>query len=68
MVDPLSCFSFQAVIHYWRNKDCGMYYVVHVKEPLLLIGMSSPSSGGSGGFLWLSHWPFTICAMPYNRK
>ena len=34
------------------NKDRGMYYpvcgVVHIKEPLLLMGKSSPCSGGSG--------------------
>ena len=36
---------------------CGM---MHIKEPLLLIGKSSPC--GSSGFpLSLSEWPFTIC-------
>ena len=43
---------------------CGM---VHIKEPLLLIGKSSPC-GGSGFPLSLSEWSFTICPMPYNRK
>ena len=43
---------------------CGM---VHIKEPLLLIGKSSPSDG-SGFPLSLSEWSFTICPMPYNRK
>ena len=42
MVDPLSYFLFQPVLHDWCNKDCGMCYPVcgmmHVKEPLLLIG------------------------------
>ena len=43
MVDPLilSCFSF----HDWCNKGRGMCYPVcemmHVKEPLLLIGKSN---------------------------
>ena len=38
---------------------------VHIKEPLLLIGMSSPC--GSSGFLFsLSEW--SICLMPYNHK
>ena len=46
----------------------GMFYpvcgMVHIKEPLLLIGKSSPC-----GFpLSLSEWSFTICPMPYNRK
>ena len=27
-VDPLSYFSFQPVLHNWRNKGCGMYYPV----------------------------------------
>ena len=43
---------------------CGM---VHIKEPLLLIGKGSPC-GGSGLPLSLSEWSFTICPMPYNRK
>ena len=40
---------------------------VHIKEPLLLIGKSSPC-GGSGFPLSLSKWSFTICLMPYNRN
>ena len=43
---------------------CGM---MHIKEPLLLIGNSS-LCGGSGFPLSLSEWPFTICMTPYNRK
>ena len=43
---------------------CGM---VHIKEPLLLIGKSSPC-GGSGLPLSLSEWSFTICPTPCNRK
>ena len=50
-VDPLSYYSFQPVLHDWCNKGCGMYYPVcvmmHIKEPLLLIGKSS-LCGGSG--------------------
>ena len=46
MVDPLSYFSFQPVIHDWRNKGCGICNpvcgMVHIKEPLQLIGKSSP--------------------------
>ena len=70
-VDPLSYFSFQPVLHDWCNKGCGMCYrvcgMVHIKEPLLLIGKSSPC-GGSGFPLSLSEWSFTICPTPYNRK
>ena len=44
--DPLSYFLFQPVLHDWNNKGRGMYYpdcgMVHTKEPLLLIGKSSP--------------------------
>ena len=70
-VDPLSYFSFQPVLHDWCNKGRGMYYpvygMVHIKEPLLLIGKSSPC-GGSGFPLSLSEWSFTICPTPYNLK
>ena len=64
-------FSFQPVLHNWRNKGCGMYYPVcgmmHIKESLLLIGKSS-LCGGSGFPLSLFESSFTICLMPYNRK
>ena len=43
-VIPLA-LSFQPVLHDWYNKCCGMCYTVcwimHIKEPLLLIGKSS---------------------------
>ena len=55
-------FSFQPVLHDWCNKGRGMCYpvcrMVHVKEPLLLIGKSSPC-GGSRFPLLLSVWCFT---------
>ena len=71
MVDPLSYFSFQPVLHDWCNKGCGMCNpvsgMVHIKEPLLLIGKSSPC--GSSGFpLSLHVWYFTICPTQYNHK
>ena len=44
---------------------CG---VVHIKDPLLLIGMSSPCTGGSGFPLSLSKWSFTICITLHNHK
>ena len=43
---------------------CGM---MHIKEPLLLIGTGS-QCGGSGFPLTLSEWSFTISLTPYNRK
>ena len=68
---PIELFQFQPVLHDWCNKGCGMYNplcgMVHIKEPLLLIGKSSPC-GGSRFPLSLSVWYFTICLMPYNRK
>ena len=70
-VDPLSYFSFQTVLHDWCNKGRGMCYpvcgMVHIKEPLLLIGKSS-LCGGSGFLFSLSEWSLTICLTPYNRK
>ena len=44
------------------NPVCGM---VHIKEPLVLIGKSSPC-GGSRFPLSLSEWSITICLTPYN--
>ena len=58
-VNPLSYFSFQPVLHDWCNKGHGMCYpvcgMVHIKEPLLLIGKSS-LCGGSGFPFSLSEW------------
>ena len=71
MVDPLSYFSFLPELHDWCNKGRGMSYpvcgMINIKEPLLLIGKSSPC-GGSGFLLLLSEWTITICPTPYNRK
>ena len=71
MVDLLSYFTLQAVLHDWCNKGRGICYnvcgMVHIKEPLLLIRESSPC-GGSEFPLSLSEWSFTICPTPYNRK
>ena len=41
--------------------------MMHIKEPLQLIGKSSPC-GGSGFPVSLCEWSFTICLTPYNRK
>ena len=57
MVDPLSYFSYHPVLHDWCNKCRGMCYpvcgMVHIKDPLLLIGKSGPC-GGRGFRLSLS--------------
>ena len=69
-MDPLSCFSLQPVLHDWFNKGRGMCYpvcgMVHIKEPLLLIGKSNLCGGRFP--LSLSEWSLTICLTPYNRK
>ena len=69
--DFLKCFSFQPVLHDWCNKGRGMCYLVcgmvHIKEPLLLIGKSS-LCGGSGFPFSLSEWFLIICLTPYNRE
>ena len=47
---------------------CGMCYgMVHIKQPLLLIGKSSPC-GCSGFPLSLSELSFTVCPTQYNLK
>ena len=72
VVNPLSYFSFQPVLHDWYTKDCGMCYPVcgieNIKEPFLLLGKSNPCSRGSVFPLSLSEWSFTICLKPCNRK
>ena len=71
MVDPLSYFLFQPVLHDWCNKGCGMCYpvcrMVHIKEPLLLIRKSSLCDGSRFPFSQ-SEWSLTICLTPYNHK
>ena len=72
-IDPsFSYFSVQPMLHGWSNKDRGMYYPVcgmlRIKDPLPLIGKSSPCNGGSGFPILLCEWSFTICPMPYRRK
>ena len=64
----MSVSGFQ--LHDWCNKGHGMCYpvcgMVHIKEPLLLIGKSSPCGGNLVSSL--SEWYFTLCPTPYNRK
>ena len=66
MVDPLSYFSFQPVLHDWCNKGCGVCYPVcgmmQIKKTLLLIRKSSPG-GGSRFPLFLSEWSFRLYHM-----
>ena len=49
MVNPLSYFSFQPLLHDWCNKGHGMYYfvcgMVHIKNYFLLTGKSSQCGG-----------------------
>ena len=63
----IELFSFQPVLHDWYNKGRGMCYpvcgMVHIKEPLLLIGKSSPC-GGSG----FPHLAYLNGPLPYVRR
>ena len=72
MVDSLSYFPFQPVLHDWYNKGqsvcCPVCGMMHIKVPFLLPIKSSPCSGGSRFLLSLSDWYFTNCAMSYNHK
>ena len=62
MVDPLSYFSFQSVLHdqytNGRGMCCPFLGMVHIKDPLLLIEKRSPSIGGSG-------FPISLCPLPH---
>ena len=46
MVNPLSYFLFQSLLHKLYNKSRGMYYsvygIVHIKDTLLTIRQSCP--------------------------
>ena len=68
---PIELFLVPAIAPRLVYKGRGMCYpvcgMVHIKEPLLLIGKSNPC-GGSGFSLSLSEWSLTICPTPYNRK
>ena len=61
---PIAPWANALPLSYVPLPVCGM---LHIKEPLLLIGKSSPY-GGSGFPLSLSEWSFTICPTPYNHK
>ena len=72
MVDPLSYFSFQLVLHDWCPKGPVMCHPVcgkvHIKEILLLFASSSPCSVGSWFPLSIFECFFDIHPMPFNRK
>ena len=63
--EPINYFSFQPVLHDWCNKGCGMCYPVcgmlHIKEPLLLIGVAHVAATG-----FLSH--YLSGTLPYVRR
>ena len=71
IVDVSNCI-IQPVLHNLYNKGHDMCYplcgMMHIKDPLLLIKMSSLCSGSSGFSLSLSEWSFIICPMLYVRK
>ena len=63
MVDPLSYFTYQPVLHDWCNKGCGMCCpvcrMVYINRNLAA-KQKSLCSGGSGFPLSLFEWSFTI--------
>ena len=73
MVDSLCYFSFQPVLHGWCSKGCCMYYhvcgMVHIKDPLLLIGNRVDHVVAAVGFLsrYLNE-PLPYNLMLYNHK
>ena len=65
MVDSMSYFLFQPVLHDWYNRP---WYMVYIKDPLLLIEKSSLFSGGSRFPFSLFERSFTVCPTPCNCK
>ena len=65
-----SCFSFQPVFHDWCNKGCCMYNSVcrmmHIKDPLFLIGKSSPLVATAGFLSSYLNGPLPLCLTPYT--
>ena len=68
---PTELFLVPVNVPDWCNKGRGICYPVcwmmHIKEPLLLIGKSNPCGDSVFAFS-LSEWSFTMCVTPYNRK
>ena len=64
MVEPLSNLSFQEVFHNCYNNGRGMYYpicgLVHIEDPLLLIGKINPQIGCSRFPLSQFEWSFYV--------
>ena len=67
---PIKLFLVPTSAPQLVNKSCGICYPVcgmmHIKEPLLLIGKSSPCSADSRFPLLLYEWSFTICPTQYT--
>ena len=63
-------FSFQPVLKDWCTKGCGVCYpvcgMVHIKEPLLLVGKSSHVA--AAGFLSRYLSGYLPCLTPYKHK
>ena len=64
MYSPLSYFLFQPVLHDLCNIGHGMYYsvclMVHVEDPLLLIGKNSKGSRNFPNLIWFCLVLFVI--------
>ena len=64
---PINLFSHSIQCSTIGVTKAEVSVMVHVKDPLLLIGKSNPCSGGSRFPLSLSDWFFIIYSTPYNR-
>ena len=69
MVDPLSYFSFQPVLHEWCKKSLCMCYpvcgMVHIKELLMLIGNVVAAAGFLSRYL-NGPLPYVRCRITVN--
>ena len=61
MVDPLSYFSFQPVLHDWCNKGCGMCYPVWDGAYKRTVGANHVAAAG-----FFSH--YLSGPLPYVRR
>ena len=64
---PINLFSHSIQCSTIGVTKAEVSVMVHVKDPLLLIGKSNPCSGDSRFPLSLSDWFFIIYSTPYNR-
>ena len=68
MVDPLSYFSFQPVLHDQYNKGCGICYPVWDGAYKITLAANHKVANIVAEVGFLSHYlNVTICLTPYNK-